>query len=71
MTAELGQITGPSIVFWGLDEKMMPETGIMKLAHGLPNARMVLVSNCGHWVMAEHQTMFNTYTLDFLNEHIA
>jgi len=70
MTDELSKIEVPSIVFWGLDEKMMPESGIMKLANGLPNARLVLVSNCGHWVMAEHQEMFNEYTLNFLKEHV-
>ena len=68
MTEQLTDITAPSIVFWGLNEKMMPETGIMKLAQGLQQTRIVLVSECGHWVMAEHQDMFNRYTLDFLNE---
>ena len=70
MEERLGEIKAPTLVFWGMSEKMMPETGIMKLAKGLPNVKVNLVSNCGHWVMAEHQDMFNTYTLDFLNEHI-
>jgi 4,5:9,10-diseco-3-hydroxy-5,9,17-trioxoandrosta-1(10),2-diene-4-oate hydrolase len=26
----------------------------------------VLVSNCGHWVMVEHQDLFNRTLLDFL-----
>lgn len=69
MTKQLGDIQAPSICFWGMQEKMMPETGIMKLAKGLKNTRVVLVSECGHWVMAEHQEMFNRYSLDFLNEN--
>lgn len=38
----------------------------MKLAKGIPHSRMVIVSECGHWVMVEHKDMFNRYTLDFL-----
>ena len=70
MTEQLGDIQCPSIVFWGINEKMMPETGIMKLAKGLKDTRVVLVSECGHWVMAEYKDMFNRYTLDFLNEKV-
>jgi 4,5:9,10-diseco-3-hydroxy-5,9,17-trioxoandrosta-1(10),2-diene-4-oate hydrolase len=66
MTEQLGEITCPTLSFWGADEKMMPETGIMKLARGIPHSRMVIVSECGHWVMVEHKEMFNRYTLDFL-----
>lgn len=69
MTERLPEIACPSIAFWGLNENMMPQTGIMKLANGLKNHRTVLVSECGHWVMAEHRDMFNRYALDFLNEH--
>ena len=68
LSTELPNIKAPSICFWGMDEKMMPETGIQTLAKGLKNTRVVLVSECGHWVMAEHQHMFNEYTLNFLNE---
>ncbi|CAA0083543.1 2-hydroxy-6-oxo-6-phenylhexa-2,4-dienoate hydrolase [BD1-7 clade bacterium] len=64
----LGEIKAPSICFWGMEEKMMPETGIMTLANGLKDTRVILVSECGHWVMAEHQEMFNEYALNFLNE---
>ena len=69
MAHRLPEITAPSIVFWGINDNMMPETGIMTLAKGLPHNRTVLVSECGHWVMAEHSEMFNRYSLDFLNEH--
>lgn len=71
MTDRLSEIQCPSICFWGMDEKMMPEAGIMKLAKGLKNTRVVLVSECGHWVMAEHKDMFNEYALNFLNEKVA
>ncbi|MEH6552064.1 MAG: alpha/beta hydrolase [Pseudomonadales bacterium] len=66
MTERLSEITCPVLVFWGLDEKMMPPSGIMTLAHGLPNVRVELVSNCGHWVMLEHCDLFNRQCLGFL-----
>lgn len=70
MAERLQEIKSPSIVFWGMNENMMPETGIMKLAKGLSDSRVVLVSECGHWVMAEHKDMFNEYSLNFLNEKL-
>lgn len=66
MTDRLPELRGPTLVFWGMNEKMMPESGIMKLAKGCRNSRVILVSECGHWVMAEHRELFNRMTLDFL-----
>lgn len=71
MTDRLPEISAPSLVFWGMNENMMPESGIMTLAKGLKKSRVVLVSECGHWVMAEHKDMFNRYSVDFLNEQVA
>lgn len=66
MTDRLGELEMPVMVMWGLNEKIMPETGINKLAHGIKDVKIVLVSNCGHWVMVEHQDFFNRTTEDFL-----
>lgn len=66
LTDRLGEIACPALTLWGLNEKMMPDSGIMKLAKGLKNGRMVLVPNCGHWVMIEHRELFNRTVLDFL-----
>ena len=66
LTERLRELRMPVLGFWGLNERMMPESGIMKLAHNTPDIRLVLVSNCGHWVMVEHEGMFNRACLDFL-----
>ena len=50
-----------------MDEKMMPENGIMALAKNIRHLRLVLVTECGHWVMVEHEGMFNRTCVDFLN----
>ncbi|HEX4896509.1 MAG TPA: alpha/beta hydrolase [Solimonas sp.] len=66
MTERLGEITCPVLTLWGLNEQMMPDSGILRLAKGLPNGRMVLVPKCGHWVMIEHRALFNRTVIDFL-----
>ena len=66
MTDRLGEIKCPALALWGLNENMMPDSGILRLGKGLPNCRMVLVPNCGHWVMIEHRDLFNRMTIDFL-----
>lgn len=66
LTERLHELKMPVLGFWGVNERMMPESGILKLAKNVPDIRLVLVSNCGHWVMVEHQAMFNRMTHDFL-----
>lgn len=67
LTDRLQEIQCPVLAFWGLDEKMMPENGIMALARNIPHLRLILVSECGHWVMVEHEDMFNRACLDFIS----
>lgn len=67
MTERLGEILCPTLTLWGLNEQMMPDSGIMRLAKGLKHGRMVLVPQCGHWVMIEHRELFNRTVLDFLS----
>lgn len=67
LTERLHEISCPVLGFWGMDERMMPENGIMALAKNVQSLRLVLVTQCGHWVMVEHEDMFNRNCLDFLN----
>ena len=62
----LPEIDCPVLGFWGMDERMMPESGILAMAKTLQHMRLILVSECGHWVMVEHEDMFNRACLDFL-----
>ncbi len=66
LTARLPEIQCPVLGFWGMDEKMMPENGILAMAKNLKHMRMILVSECGHWVMVEHEDLFNRECVDFL-----
>jgi 4,5:9,10-diseco-3-hydroxy-5,9,17-trioxoandrosta-1(10),2-diene-4-oate hydrolase len=62
----LHEIKCPSLGFWGMDEQMMPENGILAMAKNMRQLRLILVTECGHWVMVEHEDMFNRACLDFL-----
>jgi len=66
MAERLGEIACPVLTLWGLNENMMPDSGILRLAKGLKHGRMVLVPQCGHWVMIEHRALFNRTVIDFL-----
>ncbi len=63
---QLHRIECPSLAFWGMDEQMMPESGLMKMVKAMPHLRTILVNECGHWVMVEHEGVFNRACLDFL-----
>ena len=66
MEPRLGELSCPVLAFWGVNEGFMPLTGILKLARGCPDIRVVVQSRCGHWVMVEHRELFNRACLDFL-----
>lgn len=67
LTDRLHEINCPVLGFWGMDERMMPENGIMAMAKNIKTLRLVLVTECGHWVMVEHENMFNRSCVDFIN----
>lgn len=66
LTGRLSELRCPVLAFWGINEQMMPENGIKAMYDNISQLRLVLLSECGHWVMVEHQDMFNRYCLDFL-----
>ena len=52
--------------FWGANDQFNPVGGANKLVERCPNARLVVLNRCGHWVQVEHREMFNRLCLDFL-----
>lgn len=66
-TERLGEIKCPTLAFWGMNDQFNPLSGAQKVAAGIADCKMVLVNQCGHWVMVEHQDFFNRSCIDFLN----
>ena len=66
METELSRLQCPVLSFWGVDDELLPASGGQKIIRACKPSRHVDVAECGHWVMVEHQRMFNAACLDFL-----
>jgi 4,5:9,10-diseco-3-hydroxy-5,9,17-trioxoandrosta-1(10),2-diene-4-oate hydrolase len=62
----LGELSCPVLGLWGTDDVFCPPSGAQKLATRCPHARVTLLNRCGHWVMVEHQPVFDRLCVDFL-----
>lgn len=67
-TEALKDIACPILGFWGMDDKFCPSSGAMTVARECSNTRMILLTECGHWVMVEHAARFNKECIEFFNE---
>lgn len=63
---ELDKLTCPVLGLWGMQDVFCPPTGATKLAERVPDCRVILLNRCGHWVMVEHEDVFNRSVADFL-----
>jgi 4,5:9,10-diseco-3-hydroxy-5,9,17-trioxoandrosta-1(10),2-diene-4-oate hydrolase len=68
LSGELAKIQCPTFGLWGVDDQYCPVSGAMTIAKGVAGSRVLMLSQCGHWVMVEHCDVFNRLCLDFLNE---
>lgn len=66
MTEQLKDIDVPVLGFWGTNDIFNPPAGVHKFLDNMPSARFILLNQCGHWVQVEHQRLFNTSCIDFL-----
>ncbi len=64
--ARLADLACPVLGLWGVNDVFCPPTGATKLANTVPDCRVVLFNQCGHWVMVEQADRFNRLAIDFL-----
>jgi 2-hydroxymuconate-semialdehyde hydrolase len=57
------QFSMPATVFHGREDKVVPSFNAIDLAQAIPQADLVMLSNCGHWVQIERRTTFNAIVL--------
>jgi 2-hydroxy-6-oxonona-2,4-dienedioate hydrolase len=62
----LGEISAPTLVIWGRDDRFVPMDVGLRLLWGLQNAQLHIFNRCGHWAQWEHADTFNRMVLDFL-----
>lgn len=62
----LGELTTPTLVLWGRDDKVNKPSGAAMLGTRMPNADVLVTANTGHWVQWERADFFNAVTAAFL-----
>jgi 2-hydroxy-6-oxonona-2,4-dienedioate hydrolase len=62
----LGEVTAPTLVIWGRDDRFVPLDVGLRLVWGLPHADLHVYSHCGHWAQWEHADKFNRQVVSFL-----
>ena len=68
LAPRLGELRCPVLGWWGIDDQFCPPSGATTIARECKQARVTLLSRCGHWVMVEHPELFNRHTVEFLAE---
>ena len=67
VTAQLSQISAPTLIVCGADDRMTPPKYSELLRDNILNARMEIVANAGHMVMLEQPEMVAGLLADFFN----
>ncbi|MBV2132189.1 alpha/beta fold hydrolase [Pseudomonas sp. MAP12] len=65
-SANLPDIRHQTLITWGRDDRFVPIDWSLKLLNGIPNSRLHVFSQCGHWAQWEHAEAFNRLVIDFL-----
>lgn len=71
LAGEIAALSCPIFALWGVDDKFCPMSGAVTIAQKCKQARVLLLSECGHWVMVEKQALFNDACVRFLQERAA
>ena len=64
----LGEVTAPTLIIWGRDDRFVPMDIGLRLLWGMPNAELHIFNRCGHWAQWEHAAKFNRMVRDFLQD---
>ena len=62
----LGQLTQPTLVVWGHNDRLVGPSGSRRILRELPHARLAVLERCGHLPMLEQPHAFNRAVADFL-----
>ena len=62
----LGEITCPTLVIRGAEDRVAGMERAVELARGIPRATLVVIGEAGHWPMVEQQEEFTRVVADFL-----
>ena len=63
---QLARIQAPALVLWTTKDPSGPVAEAERIASLIPNAKLAVMNNCGHWPQYEDTETFNRIHLDFL-----
>lgn len=63
---DLGKITQPTLVVWGRNNPFGEVPEATKMHEAIPNSRLELLDDCGHWPQHEQADIYNELSLKFL-----
>ena len=66
--ARLHEISAPTLIIWGRDDRFVPMDVGLRLLAGIADARLHVFSRCGHWAQWEHADAFNALVAQFLDD---
>ena len=66
LAERVGELTLPTLVITGDDDRIVPTEQSLKLTDELPNAQLVVIPQCGHLPHEEHPDLFMQAVIDFL-----
>ncbi len=65
---ELSSLRMPLMVVWGRQDKLVPAAHAEAVLEAVPDARVHIFDECGHWPQVEHAEQFNSLVAEFLSE---
>ena len=67
ISGRLSEIQVSTLVLHGRNDRVVPLENGLRLVGSIPNSRLVVLNQCGHWAQYEHADVFNRLVLDFLS----
>ena len=68
LAERLNQITTPTLVISGADDRIVPLANSQRLAEDIPDAALVIFDQCGHLPQEECPEQFIQAVLDFIQQ---
>lgn len=65
-TADFAQVRARTLIVWGREDRVNPVEIGLQILRDIPDSRLHVFRECGHWAQIEHQEEFNRIALDFL-----
>ena len=66
LTPDMHKIQAKTLLIWGRDDRFVPLDHGLRYLFEIPDARLLVIPRCGHWVQYEHSAEFNRVVTDFI-----